>query len=102
MAKKQVSWTRDWTPLDFTGFSPKKIRDEKAEYKAKAIKIIDAQIKKLGKRITYTLRWSRQRAKPFYYLLTYTKPPAKEIPKKKNGKGGGGGSIISPPAPPKP
>ena len=96
MAKK-VNWVMKWPKQDYTGFSERKIKDEKTAYKAKAIKKIEGQIAKLGKRITYTLRWSRLRSKQMYYLLCYTNPPAKE-----EGGGGTGQSTVSPTPPTKP
>jgi hypothetical protein len=96
MAKK-VSWTSKWPKQDYTGYTDKQIADKKKAYKAKAVNRIETQIQKLGKRITYTTRWTRLRSKPVYYLLTYLTPPATE-----EGDGGTGQSNISPTPPPKP
>ena len=94
---KKVNWVMKWPKQDYTKFSERQIRDAKIAYKAKAVKKIDDQIEKLGKRITYTLRWTRLRSKPLYYLLCYTNPPAKE-----EGDGGTGQSNVSPTPPTKP
>jgi hypothetical protein len=102
MATKQVSWTRNWPSQDYTNFSKTQIVNAKRIYEALATIRIDTQIKKLGKKITYKLRWKRDRSQPSYYLLTYTNPPAKEIPKKGKNRHGIGQSNVSPTPPPKP
>jgi hypothetical protein len=113
MAKK-ISWLRDWDPQDYTGFSPNQVNNAKRIYKKLAIRLVEDQIAKLkkqGMKITYhSPTWKKDRARPFYYLLCFIKPPAIEIPKKRSGKKttktngdhGGTGSNVSPTPPPKP
>jgi hypothetical protein len=110
MARNLVSWTQKWPAQDYTGFSPQQIKNAKHIYKKLAIFIIDAHIKKLRKRITYTLSWKNDKINSLYFLNAYTKPPAIEIPKKSanrkakatNGDHGGTTSNVSPTIPPKP
>ena len=51
MAAK-VSWTRDWPKQDYTGFTPKQIRNAKRIYKKLALIVIKAHIKKMRKKPT--------------------------------------------------
>lgn len=97
---RKISWTRDWPKQDYTGFSPNQIRNAKHIYKKMAKFIIDAQIKKLRKKIAYRISWNNDNT--MYYINTYLTPAAIEIQKGKSKKKGIGGSIVSPPPPPKP
>jgi hypothetical protein len=110
MAKK-VSWTRDWPKQDYTGFTPKQIRNAQRIYKKLAIIVIKAHIKRMRKKPTLKrVVWGHDKTTALYSLDTYIiKPEAKEIPKKgRNGKipkeptSGIGGSIVSPTPPPNP
>jgi hypothetical protein len=102
MARNLISWTRDWTPQDYTGFSNKQISNAKRIYKKLARLLINAEIKKLGYHITYKLSWVIDKNKKSYFLQTITNPPTKEITKTADDGHGGGGSTVSPTAPPKP
>jgi hypothetical protein len=99
----KINWTQDWPPQDYTGFTPKQIRNAKHMYGKLGKLLIDAQIKKLGKKIKYRVSWKRNRTAPVYQFYTYLTPPAVLIPKNRNAPPGGGtGSNVSPTPPPKP
>ena len=100
METKPVNWVKKWPKQDYANFSKQQITNAKRIYKELAIVRIDEQIKKLGKKITYTLRWREERGLPLYYLICHTNPPAKLIPK--TGKKGGGPANITPKSPPNP
>ena len=100
----KISWTRDWPVQDYTGFTTKQLNNAKRIYKKLAILLINAQIKKLGKRITYKLIWGHDKeTKTQYTLYAYLNPAAIEVPrKKKNPSHGGQRSNVSPTPPTQP
>jgi hypothetical protein len=98
----KINWTQNWPAQDYTGFTPAQIRNAKHMYGKLGKVLIEAQIKKLGKRIKYRVSWKRNRAAPIYQFYTYLTPPAVIIPGHRNQPGGSGQSNVSPTPPPKP
>ncbi|HZZ74811.1 MAG TPA: hypothetical protein VFE04_02750, partial [Puia sp.] len=58
----KVSWTRDWPKQDYTGFTPKQIRNAQDIYKKLAVMIIKAHIKRMRKKPRIKeIRWGHDK-----------------------------------------
>jgi hypothetical protein len=91
---KQVNWAKNWKHQNYTGLTKSQITAKKVKFKAKALIKIKRRLSALkGKFALKSIKWTKERTGPVYYLLVYLKPPAKLVPKKtKNGSGGHGGT----------
>src|SRR4030095_10056090 len=97
MPTRQVNWLRESKHFDFTGLTESQIKAKKDQIKAKALVKINRKLRSLRRFRLKSIKWTKERSRPFYYLLVYLTPPAKFSPLADGG--GGAGSKITPTPP---
>src|ERR1700704_2287250 len=97
MATRQVNWLRGAQHFDFTGLSTDQIKPRKDKIKGAALVKINKKLSSLRKFKLKSIRWAKERSRPFYYLVVKLTPPAQLVPV--GGGNGGGGANITPTPP---